>query len=124
MRMDNVFVMEEFQATLTGLWREACRHIEISESAATIAKLLGEHMPIGQLLVRRVDSHRSCVETAAVGFAAPDYLLPDARSQCSAAKIEEVSRWCRRDRLPTAACLVGQTSPWRFLCPPAFAATF
>jgi hydrogenase-4 transcriptional activator len=89
-------IFEAFQPTLTGLWREACRHSEIGESAATIAKLLSEHLPIDQLLVRRVDPNRSCVETVAVGFSAPDYLLPDARSECSPAKIEEVFRWCRR----------------------------
>lgn len=96
MKTDDLCVLDAFQPTLTGMWREACRHIEISESAATIAKLLAEHMPIGQLLVRRVDRNRSCVETVAVGLPAPDYLLPDARSQCSAAAIEEVGQWCRR----------------------------
>ena len=99
MKTDSAYVLDEFQPTLTGLWREACRHIEISESAATIAKLLSEHLPIGQLLVRRVDTHRSCVETVAVGFSAPDYLLPDARSECSAAEIEDVSRWCRQGEI-------------------------
>ena len=99
MKVDNVCVLDDFQPTLTGLWREACRHIEISASAATIARLLSEHMPIDQLLVRRVDTLRSCVETVAVGFSAPDYLLPDARSECSAAEIEEVSRWCRQGEI-------------------------
>ena len=74
MKTDDLCVLDAFQPTLTGMWREACRHIEISESAATIAKLLAEHMPIGQLLVRRVDRNRSCVETVAVGLPAPDGL--------------------------------------------------
>ena len=96
MKTDDTCVLDVFQSTLTGLWREACRHIEISRSAATIAKLLAEHLPIGQLLVRRVDQNRSCVETVAVGFPAPDYLLLDTRSECSAAVIEEVCQWCQR----------------------------
>ena len=96
MKTDDLCVLDAFQPTLTGLWREACRHIEISESAATIAKLLADQMPIGQLLVRRVDRNRSCVETVAVGLPAPDYLLPDARTQGSAAAFEEACQWCRR----------------------------
>jgi transcriptional regulator with GAF, ATPase, and Fis domain len=96
MKTDDLCVVDAFQPTLTASWREACRHIEISESATKIAKLLTEQMPIGQLLVRRVDQNRSCVETVAVGLAAPEYLLPDTRTQGSAAAIEEVCQWCRQ----------------------------
>jgi transcriptional regulator with GAF, ATPase, and Fis domain len=53
-------------------------------------------MPIGQLLVRRVEPNRSQIETIGVGFPAPDYLLPDVRSDCSAAALQEVLQWCQR----------------------------
>ncbi len=96
MTNDNLHVVDGFQPTLTNLWRETCRHIEIGESATTVGKILTNHMPIAQLLVRRVDSTRSCVETVAVAFSAPDYLLPDSRSMCSPAQIAEVVQWCGR----------------------------
>jgi hydrogenase-4 transcriptional activator len=94
-----VAVSEEFQPALTALWREACRHIDIRKSTTTIARLLADHLPLGQLLVRRVDRNRSCVETVAVGFAAPDYLLPDARTECSTGKLEEVVAWCQQGQV-------------------------
>lgn len=96
MRSTDLAVLDDFQPALTGVWRQACRHIEISESAATIARILNEHLPLSQLLVRRVDENRSYVETVAVGISAPDYLLPDVRTEYSAANKEEVLDWCRR----------------------------
>ena len=54
---------------LVDIWREACRHIEIQESTHTIGGILGKLAPIGQLLVRRIDRQRSCLETVAVGVA-------------------------------------------------------
>ena len=112
-----IFVLDAFQPTLTGLWREACRHIEISESAATIAKLLADQMPIGQLLVRRVDRNRSCVETVAAS-SARRYSLPDARTQGSAAAFEEACQWCRRGRgCPPRESPVGADTPLEVLVP-------
>ncbi len=60
--------MEEFQAVLLSVWREACRHIEITESTANIAAMLVEWMPLEQVLVRRLDLKRSSLETVAVGL--------------------------------------------------------
>lgn len=48
---------------LMEVWQEACRHIEIGESTATIAKILAQHMPVAQIIVRRIDSQRSVLET-------------------------------------------------------------
>ena len=92
-------VAEDFQPALAGLWREACRHAEIGEFTKTVAKILVEQMPIGQLLVRRLDQLRPCIDTAAVGFSVPDYLLPDVRSECSTANMDEVLQWCREGQV-------------------------
>jgi hydrogenase-4 transcriptional activator len=94
MKLASVCNLDAFQLTLTSLWREACRHVEINKTTATIAKLLAGHFPIGQILVRRVDQNHSCLETVGVGFAAPDYLLPDARTTCTDDELEAVSKWC------------------------------
>src|SRR4029079_3104349 len=59
--------MDRFSTVLLAVWSEAGRHIEIRESAANIARLLAEHLPLAQLLVRRFDATHNAVETIAVG---------------------------------------------------------
>ena len=60
--------MEQFQHVLLNVWQEACRHIEIGQSTANIAAMLVRHIPIEQVLVRRIDTIRSGLETVAVGL--------------------------------------------------------
>jgi hydrogenase-4 transcriptional activator len=99
MKNGNVSVADDFQPALADLWREACHHMEVSEFAATVAKMLTEYMPIGQLLVRRVDQVRPSIGTVAVGFSAPDYLLPDVHTECSPGKAQEVAQWRRQGKV-------------------------
>ena len=63
---------------------------EIHESTRTITGMLAKDVPIGQVLVRRIDRERSFLETVAVGSPLPDYLLPEARTQCSAGQLAEL----------------------------------
>jgi hydrogenase-4 transcriptional activator len=83
------------RSVLVDVWREACRHIEIQESTQTIGRILAKLGPIGQLLVRSIDRSRNCLETVAVGFSVPDYLLPEARTQCDEAQLARLLAWCR-----------------------------
>ncbi|MEN6405423.1 MAG: sigma-54 dependent transcriptional regulator [Thermoguttaceae bacterium] len=83
-----------FQQVLLPIWQEASRHIEVSRFTAAVSKLLSNYLPISQLLVRRVDPSRPSVDTVAIGFSAPDYLLPETRSTCSAKNINEIVAWC------------------------------
>jgi len=78
------------------VWREACRHIEITQSTATIAALLRGHLPLGQVLVRQIDPERSCLETVAVGLASQEHSVGDARTDCSASQMEKLLAWCGR----------------------------
>ena len=59
--------------------------------------MLAKHAPIGQLLVRRLDQERTCLETVAVGVPAPDYLLPEARTNCQPRQMKELLAWFRQD---------------------------
>ena len=59
--------MEQSQQVLLKVWQEACRHIEIGQSTANIAAMLACHVPVEQVLVRRIDSIRSGLETVAAG---------------------------------------------------------
>jgi hypothetical protein len=84
---------------LLSVWKEACRHTEISESTQTIATLLAEHLPPGQILVRRFDLQRSCLETVAAGISGFDHLVPDARTTCSPAEFKELLTWSRKAKV-------------------------
>ncbi len=87
--------MEQLQSVLLNVWQEACRHIEIGHSTATITALLVKHLPVHQLLVRRIDAARSCLETVAVGLAGSKQPLRDARTNCSATDLQSLLAWCR-----------------------------
>ena len=96
MRFDRLSLGGVDRSVLVDVWREACRHIEIQESTHTIAGILGKLGPIGQLLVRKIDRPRNCLETVAVGVAVPDYLLPEARSECDEGQFKDLLAWCRK----------------------------
>lgn len=59
--------MEEFKELMLGVWSEACRHIRITESATNIAERLVGRMPMGRLIVCRIDKDQSLIETVAFG---------------------------------------------------------
>ena len=108
--------MEEFRSVLLDVWREACRHIEISQSTETIAAMLAEHLPIAQVLVRQIDPARGCLETVAMGVALP--AGPGATPAGNAPRRKWSScspgaSWGRRFRAAT------QPPSWKRLCPPA-----
>jgi hypothetical protein len=45
------------------VWRETCRHVEIAESTAAIARLLRDFMPLARVIVRQIDRQRGVIET-------------------------------------------------------------
>ncbi len=96
MRFDRFTPAGVDRSVLVDVWREACRHIEIQESTHTIGGILGKLGPIGQLLVRKIDRQKSCLETVAVGVSVPDYLLPEARTACDEGQLNDLLAWCRK----------------------------
>jgi len=87
--------MEEFREILLDVWREACRHIRITESTAGIARLLARQMPLDEILVRRIDIARSCLETVATACAQPGPPLEEGRTQIPPAELQRLLAWCR-----------------------------
>ena len=81
---------------LVEVWRETCRHTGIHASTRTIGGILAKYLPLGQLLVRRVDVSRSCLDTVGVGVPMPEYLLPEARTNCEEDQFHELLAWCRQ----------------------------
>ncbi|MBN2022327.1 MAG: sigma 54-interacting transcriptional regulator [Pirellulales bacterium] len=86
--------MDKSRELLLRVWQEACRHIEIAESAGTIAPMLVSDMPLGQLVIRRVDPRRSCLETAAVGLPEQGERISAVPTPCSAAQLRRIGTWC------------------------------
>jgi hydrogenase-4 transcriptional activator len=81
------------------VWQEACRHIDIKQSTTNIAPILMRHLPVEQVLVRRIDAAHSCLETVAIGMASQQRRLPDARTECSPAELESLMAWCRQQQV-------------------------
>lgn len=101
-----MLVAEQFQDGLLLVWQEACRHIEIGQATANIAPMLVRHIPIEQVLIRRVDPVRSDIETVAVGLArngsdgnSSGAIPLSARTKCSAAELQSLLAWCREGRM-------------------------
>jgi transcriptional regulator with GAF, ATPase, and Fis domain len=90
---------DAFGRLLLDVWREACRHIEITVSTATIAPMLANHMPLAQVFVRRLDQDRGCLETVALGLPQGARALPDARSECRGGRLEAILDWAARRRV-------------------------
>ncbi len=88
--------MERFQSLLLSVWREACRHIELSESAAIIARLLEKHLFLELLMVRQFDFTNSTLKTVAIGQlqSRPYHATPD--SVASPARWERLLAWAQR----------------------------
>lgn len=84
--------MNTFHDLLLDVWREACRHIEIRESAATLAEMLSEHFPLESLSVLRFDGTTKTVESVAH---VPVGELSIAPSNCSAAQWRKLNTWSR-----------------------------
>ena len=59
--------MAQFDELLLGVWREAGRQTDITTLTANVTQLLAYWMPIQQILVRRIEFERSCLETVGIG---------------------------------------------------------
>jgi transcriptional regulator with GAF, ATPase, and Fis domain len=91
--------MEEFQDVLLSVWQEACRHIEISESTKNITAVLVRYIPIEQVLVWRVDSARSCLETAAVGLITAKARKSPIPAGDAMPALDALLAWCRQGKV-------------------------
>ncbi len=93
--------MNRFREILLAVWREACQHIEIHESAAGIAALLAEHIPLARLVVERIEPDHHLVATVA---SAPKKLrdASPASRECSSADMKKLMAWVRRGEISGA----------------------
>ncbi len=80
---------------LVDAWREACRHIDIAESVGRMAPFLVPRLPVDLVVVRRLDLHRSCVDTVATGLCRSAPAPGRVRTDCTPEDIERILSWCR-----------------------------
>jgi hydrogenase-4 transcriptional activator len=88
--------MTPFQELLLGVWREAGRHTDMATSTSNIAQLLTHWMPIEQVVVRRIEPERSCLETVGIGTDKVFPRLLGERSDCSPTHLQALLAWCHR----------------------------
>ncbi|MFC1671592.1 sigma-54 interaction domain-containing protein [Planctomycetota bacterium] len=109
--------MEKFQSVLLNVWREACRHIEIAESAATIVSMLKRDLPIEQLSVRGIDRKRSCIETVAETMPGGEHIEPWPRKDCLKNEMKRVIAWCRKGDVSHCRAGTRRQGPMRVVVP-------
>jgi transcriptional regulator with GAF, ATPase, and Fis domain len=90
--------MDRFREILLAVWREACQHIEIHESAAGIAALMAEHIPLERLAVERIDPDHNTVSTVA---SAPNRAGDPVAGPrvCTPAEMRKLLGWVRRGEI-------------------------
>jgi transcriptional regulator with GAF, ATPase, and Fis domain len=90
--------MDQFREVLLSVWREACQHIDISESAAGIAELLRALIPLDRLLIERIVPEHNLIATVA---AAPRQLGAVVLSsrECSSAEMKRLLAWAKRGEI-------------------------
>jgi len=84
--------MEKFNEILLDVWREACRNIEITESLPRIAQMLVKHLPLKQILIRRIDTAHLYLDTLATGLGDTE-LKYFASQECSRSQIKKLEVW-------------------------------
>jgi len=91
--------LERFRNVLLDVWREACRHIEIHESASTLAPMLSQHLPLACLLVRRFDVPQHSLDTVAVGQPSAGFLPAATRTTLTLARFRRLMAWANAGEL-------------------------
>lgn len=87
--------MESFRELLLDIWREACRHIEVAQSAHTIARILVHRLPIDRLVVLAFDWKTQSVRTRAVSLSHHERHDDDASRLLNAGDRKRLQAWLR-----------------------------
>lgn len=88
-----------FLPVLLEVWREACRHIEIRDSVATLAPLLARQLPISSLLIRRFDLQHQSVDTVAIGQISSRERVHSVRTILSPPRWKKLIAWAGRGEI-------------------------
>src|SRR5262249_36885052 len=72
MGFESGYAAVQHMSFLAQLWREVSRHLELNESVRRIAPMLAEHLPVRQVIVRRLDRDPLRLLSVASAFAHSD----------------------------------------------------
>ncbi|MBL8820547.1 MAG: sigma-54-dependent Fis family transcriptional regulator [Planctomyces sp.] len=110
-------VVEKFQKILLDVWREACRHIQIGESADTFFRMLREQMPLAGVVIHWVDveHQRVSIATAVPKSAAAVVQASEVNfgrgSELSEKHFRQLTQWVRNGELTRVDESLRKSSP-------------
>lgn len=82
------------QDQILEIWQEVGRHTAIEDTVERVTAILAPPVPLRGVLVRRIDLHRSCLETIALSRSLAEEDAP-ARTECKADELAELLAACR-----------------------------
>ena len=85
---------QQFRQVLLDVWREAGRHGAIDEFVERAAALLAPHLPLAQVLVRRIDLEQGRIETVGVGRPHAAHAADQVRAAADHALVRRLKTWC------------------------------
>jgi hydrogenase-4 transcriptional activator len=85
------------------VWREVCRHLDIHESVARLMPTLARELPLGTLMIRRVDLLLPALETVACASAAGLPSRSARKEPLTAGAISGLLEWCARRQVTPAS---------------------
>ncbi len=88
--------MIEFNEILLDVWKEAGRHIEISEFCGIVSNMLTPRLPLEQVIVLEIDRERSQVEPITMGFPEGKPFALEGREALSPSDLQALLAWCKR----------------------------
>ncbi|MEP0848514.1 MAG: sigma 54-interacting transcriptional regulator [Phycisphaerae bacterium] len=91
--------MQRIRSLLLDVWREACRHIEITASTENIARMVARECPVAALLVRRADLQSLRLETIAIGAVRDAPVGPFEPTPCTSSQMDRLVAWSSRPGL-------------------------
>jgi hydrogenase-4 transcriptional activator len=112
--------MDQLQALILDVWREASRQTEIVASTTNIARLLVRWMPIEWMLVRRIEPEHSCIETVSIGGEGTTPWPLDERRECNPAHLQSLLAWCHRGEVTVRRRGGGNARGLEAAVPPEF----
>ena len=110
--------MAQLDELLLGVWREAGRHPDMTTSTPNITQLLARCMPLQQMLVRRIEPERSCLETVGIGNEKNAPWTLGERSDCHPRHLQRLLAWCHRGEVTLRGRGARDVRDWAAAMPP------
>ncbi len=88
--------MQALTPLLAAIWREACRHIDIVESAATIAGLLAAERPVARVVVVEFDGAQGVARAVVTTGAGPPAVNATPVQVLTGPELARLTAWAER----------------------------